>query len=604
MLRTCALFNYVMLYTRCMKLPSRKVIKRRPALLYALLVVIAVSALATYGYSEGMAKKTKNLNEMASVITDSIDLTANMGRYLPGATMEVSGAVRIHDYDFSIVKQDGSAGQTNPPVNLYGTHLLARNDFEVSAHLGQIGQYASLYFYSEPPIIQDEFRIEPARVELVMSKDGVVVNQWDKGSTKATAIHSYDATITDQSKVAFSRVGSSFVVTVNNKALATIPAGSSLASGNIWLGASAKNGDFLLSDLIASPINGGELKVVKPYEAKVAASTSDPLQGLANKYRPGFVVGAAMALGPIAGDAEYRKVAFSGNFGSVTTENTLKWQFVEPKRGEYSFQEADALLDMANRHAMVLHGHTLIFGEANPAWVTRLPTATPLEKADVEQVMTDHIKNVMGHYKGKVPTWDVVNEPLADYDEFENGTILRNSIWSRAMGEAYIAKAFTTARQADPAAKLYMNEFGLEEDGERWDEFLSLVTRLKKAGVPIDGVGFQAHIYESGDKINVSTLTSHMRILAKLGLTSRISENDVYDDDGTSVQAKQYTNVFMACINEPSCVSWTTWGVSDRYDMYQEDGKVEYGHDFLWDAKMRPTKAEQMIIESLKHKRA
>jgi len=136
----------------------------------------------------------------------------------------------------------------------------------------------------------------------------------------------------------------------------------------------------------------------------------------------------------------------------------------------------------------------------------------------------------------------------------------------------------------------------LESNGERWDTFLALVTKLKKAGVPIDGVGFQAHIYESGDKINTNILKTHIQQLAKIGIKSRISEMDVYDDDGTATQAKQYANVFTACISEPNCKSWTTWGVSDRYDMFKDEGEVNYGHDFLWDDKMRSTKALTSIL--------
>ena len=215
--------------------------------------------------------------------------------------------------------------------------------------------------------------------------------------------------------------------------------------------------------------------------------------------------------------------------------------------------------------------------------------------------MVDHITQTVGHFKGRVASWDVINEPLADFG-VAGSSGLRNHTWLKASGENYIASAFMAAREADPRAKLYINEYGLESNGERWDTFLALVKKLKVQGVPIDGVGFQGHVYDSGDIINPVTLRSHIRELAELGLTSRISEMDVYSDDGTEVQAKQYADVFNVCFTEPSCVSWSTWGVTDRYNFWQdESGRLQHGRDFLWDEKYRPTAAVS-AIQSMIHR--
>lgn len=577
--------------------------KLRPSLLpqsircYSLLAVVVVS-VGLYGVYI-VKYDAESVTEANSTVTGTVNLTADIGTYLPSATIEVGGA-RIHNYDFNIVQQDGSVGQVNPPVNLYGTHLAARGDFEITASIKQVTQAASLRFYSEPPIIQDEFRVEPSSMELVLGDGILVISLWDQSARVPTFVRPYDIeNLADYANIVVSRISNTLNITVNNKQVAQVPADSIFKSGSIWFGASGQGGDFLLSNLEAKSINQGQLQAIRSSMLNVTPSRGGTLQGLATKYRPGFIIGAAMALGPAVADEQYSHVGFNGNFGAITTENALKWQFVEPQRGVYTFQDGDALLDMASRHGMVLHGHTLVFGEANPMWVTELPHVTETEKIAVEQVMVNHIEQVIGHYRGKIPTWDVVNEPLADYDEFENGAVLRDSIWYRAMGEAYIAKAFRAARQMDPEAKLFMNEYGLEADGERWDKFLNLVTRLKRAGVPIDGVGFQAHVYEADDKINTAALVRHMRQLAEIGLESRISEIDVYSDDGTTIQAEQFSSILMACLNEPSCISWTTWGISDRYDMFLENGEVKYGHDLLWDDEMQPTKALQMILTRL-----
>src|SRR6202007_3122240 len=113
-------------------------------------------------------------------------------------------------------------------------------------------------------------------------------------------------------------------------------------------------------------------------------------------------VGAAMSLAQAVSDPAYSQLAFGGQFGSMTTENSLKWQFVEPRQGVYDFHEGDALVDLANRNHMAVQGHTLVFGEANPEWVRNLPTATNADKQKVQQIMVDHIANVVGHYKSRI----------------------------------------------------------------------------------------------------------------------------------------------------------------------------------------------------------
>jgi endo-1,4-beta-xylanase len=210
--------------------------------------------------------------------------------------------------------------------------------------------------------------------------------------------------------------------------------------------------------------------------------------------------------------------------------------------------------------------------------------------------MTDHITKTVEHFKARVSSWDVVNEPIDEDDP----TTLRSHIWFKAMGESYITTAFETAHTADPTAKLYINDYGLEADGERWDTMLALVGKLKATGVPIDGVGFQAHVYEQADTIDPVVLRRHIQQLASLGLTARISEMDVYSDDGPDIQAKQYSDVFATCFSEPTCTSWTTWGVTDRYNLYLGDNeRIAIGQDYLWDKNYQPTLAVTQIKQVL-----
>lgn len=510
--------------------------------------------------------------------------------YLPGSFRE-RGGLTIKPANFAIVEQDGSGGQANPAINIYGTHLEEVSDATITATMQNIRGTASVWLYGQLPVIADEFRVERKSVQVRIEGQRLTVNLWD-GSRQAPAV-TRQADISGPAAsgrtLTITHQGRSLRFSVDGQQLMEIDDRKVFSDRAVWFGFDGSD-EWFLPRLTARGINGKTVKSVDTSTQTVAAQAADGLQQLAAVKRPGFTLGAAMALGPAVSDPAYAAVAFGGQFGALTTENALKWQFTEPVRGLYSFQEGDALVALAERHQLKIQGHTLVFAEGNPAWVRQLPPA------ELEKAMIDHIRITVGHYKSKIAIWDVVNEPFDD-DEWDQ---LRPHIWYKAMGENYISKAFTAARAADPDALLFINDYGLEEDGDRWDNFLALVTRLKQQGVPIDGVGFQAHVYEAGDKINPATLRKHMQQLAAIGVKARVSEMDVYIEDGAAAQAQQYRDILEACLAEPNCISWTTWGVSDRYNYFKEEGTVERGEDFLWNARMQPTEAVRRIQSLLR----
>jgi endo-1,4-beta-xylanase len=218
--------------------------------------------------------------------------------------------------------------------------------------------------------------------------------------------------------------------------------------------------------------------------------------------------------------------------------------------------------------------------------------------------MTQHVAAIVGHFKGRIASWDVVNEPLSEKDEdYTNGNLgLRQSFWEKAMGESYIDKAFIVARASDPAAKLYLNDYGIEHSGERWDALVGLLQRLKNRGVPIDGVGFESHVYQTTDRIDPEILRSHIQELAALGLSVRISEIDVTGTD-PQFQSDQYSSVLSVCIKEPNCTSYTTWGISDLYGSTTISDRYPLllGTSLLWDKDMKPKSAYAVLQNVLKN---
>lgn len=540
-----------------------------------------------------MNKSTSAVNQSSQKVTNKTNLLAGEWDYMPGTKRHGSSLVASRT-DLKIVEQDGTGGQDNPPINLYGTYLTKTGNFRISGTIEDRTGEARFQLYGKAPHIADEFRVEHQSLRIGISDKQLVVAVWD-GATQKPAIKSAPCRTSSTTAFMIDYREGSAVVKAGGCASITVHTGTVFDTGNIWFGADADD-SWELTSLTAEPLDGDSLHISNSASLVIKPAVNNALQSLATKKRSDFSIGAAMALGPAATDMQYTQVAFGGMFGSLTTENALKWQFVHPTPTSYSFQESDALVDLAKRHRMLVHGHALVFGEANPKWVQELP------KPALKQAMTGHIKTVVGRYKGRIASWDVVNEPLADYEYFDADArrTLRGHIWFTAMGEAYIADAFRAAHAADPKAQLFINDYGLEEDGERWDAMLALVKTLKSAGVPVHGVGFQAHVYEPADRIDGATLRKHMRQLAQLGLKARVSEIDVYANGGSGTQAAQYAEVLAACLQEPNCTSYTTWGISDRYNLYKDDaGAITKGRDFLWDEHMMPTPAVHKLQELL-----
>jgi endo-1,4-beta-xylanase len=258
----------------------------------------------------------------------------------------------------------------------------------------------------------------------------------------------------------------------------------------------------------------------------------------------------------------------------------------------YVFAAADALVDAAQRSGMTVHGHTLAFGEALPGWMRDLPSGTAAERASSGAALLDYVRTVVTHFRGRVQSWDVVNEPF-DPDQ---GTAPQETVWSRVLGPDYPAAVSQTVYAADPQAAQFINENGADVPGPRQDALLAFALHTNALGGHITGVGLQAHVYDlATDAVPADDLTASLDLFGRNGLQVRISENDVTDGGGTAAQAGQYAAVLGACLRNPACVSWTTWGVDDRYDWFvDDDGSLQQGHDLLFD-EGQPTAAYDAV---------
>jgi endo-1,4-beta-xylanase len=273
-----------------------------------------------------------------------------------------------------------------------------------------------------------------------------------------------------------------------------------------------------------------------------------------------LLFGTAVQLAALQADPQYADV-LATEYSALTPENGMKWDAVEPEPGVFDFGPGDALVSFALDHGMAVRGHNLVWQEQNPAWLTD----GHWTRDELVALLRDHIRTVVGHYRGRVAQWDVVNEPLAD-----DGS-LRRDVWETGIGSDYIAMAFRWAREADPHAELFLNEYGLEFGGPKADAAYRLVAELRADGVPIDGVGLQLH-----DPAEAASLLPALpRVIARfnsLGLDVAITEMDVWLPKSSAsttaarrAQAGFYATALQDCLRAARCSTFSTWGFTDRY---------------------------------------
>lgn len=244
-------------------------------------------------------------------------------------------------------------------------------------------------------------------------------------------------------------------------------------------------------------------------------------------------------------------------FNGLSPENELKWDTIQPTQTTYNFGPADALVNFARDHNMKVRGVPLLWHEQNPAWLVNGGFDGPA----MRNILAAHIATVVGHYRGRIVQWDVVNEP------FENDGTLRNSVF-RKIGLRYMDDAFTMAHAADPAAKLFLNERGIEVPGLKADAVFNAVSKMKARGVPLTGVGFQMH----ADTVvpTAQQLKAQIARYAAIGVEIAITELDVklpipVTAAALADQARVYRDALDACRAAANCHTFVTWGFTDKY---------------------------------------
>ncbi|MGC5330504.1 endo-1,4-beta-xylanase [Micromonospora sp. DT62] len=300
-------------------------------------------------------------------------------------------------------------------------------------------------------------------------------------------------------------------------------------------------------------------------------------------------IGAAVDNRLYASDDRYR-AALTSDFNAVTAENAMKWANLQPEPGRYDWTASDQVVALAQAHGQAVYGHTLVWHSSVPSWVSE-----SWSRERLRSVLRQHVTTTVSRYRGKVWAWDVVNEVLA-----EDGK-LRDSIWLRKLGPGYLTDAFRWAHEADPDARLFINDYGTEGRTRKADGLFKLVRELRARGVPVHGVGFQAHLRSDNAP---NDPTGNLRRFAALGVSVAVTELDVRialpaTTEKLLDQALLYQHMLRACLAVPTCESFTVWGFTDA-SSWISSHYPGYGAACLYDSGMKPKPARDALLHELR----
>jgi endo-1,4-beta-xylanase len=366
---------------------------------------------------------------------------------------------------------------------------------------------------------------------------------------------------------------------------------------------------------------------MKPLLLLILASVAHAQQPatLKQAYDGIFRIGAALNPAQFEERDPRGNPIIAAQFNTISPENVLKWGLLHPRPGEYNFGPADRYVAFGEQHKMFIVGHCLVWHSQTPQWVFQDDKGQPLTREALLKRMQDHIRTVVGRYKGRVNGWDVVNEALN-----EDGT-MRQSPWYKIIGGDFLLKAFQFAHEADPQAELYYNDFSLEKEAKR-NGAVQLIKTLKAGGAAISGIGLQDH--NRMDWPTAKQESDTIEAFAALGLKVHITELDVdvlprttrqasadiaataegyansnpytagLPEEMQQALAKRYAELFAVFVQHRDVIRRVTfWGVTDGdswLNNFPTRGRTNY--PLLFDREGKPKPAFDAALQQAKKK--
>jgi len=357
-------------------------------------------------------------------------------------------------------------------------------------------------------------------------------------------------------------------------------------------------------------------------DAAAEAPQTPQAPSLSRKYESLFPIGAAVD----AGARTTHAPLLVQHFNSVTAENEMKFESLEPTEGKFDYTNGDALVEFAKANGMKVRGHTLVWHRQTPDWVFQDAAGALVSREVLLARLKNHIDQVVGHYKGSVYAWDVVNESIMDdgkYRTNEEAEADQRSRWHAILGTDYIAKAFEYAHAADPEAKLYYNEYRNYIPAKRQAVY-QMLKELLAQGVPIHGVGLQCHLNTEpstdpshhGFHQTIPELEATIELYASLGLDVQVTELDMsiyvpgvkytpdmfytvetFGDELKQKQAERYAAFFELFRKHAKVITGVTfWGIADDNTWLSEFSSGRKDFPLLFDVNHQPKPALDRVM--------
>lgn len=290
----------------------------------------------------------------------------------------------------------------------------------------------------------------------------------------------------------------------------------------------------------------------------------------------------------------------------LVAENQMKWRATHPEPDRFDFTQADNFMNFAESNHLLGRGHNLCWHEHNPEWLD-----STLTSQNAAGILTNHIRTVAGRYKGRIHSWDVVNEAIRP--EHHNHHDLTTSIWLKTIGEGYLDLAYRTAAEADPSALLTYNDFDIETDEPAQEKkrqaILALLHRMRKKGTPLQALGVQAHLRTYAGLPTFNGLHKFLKQIDKLNLQVFVTELDVDDSslpadipERDRLVAEYYKSFLTNILRHNSVKAVLTWCLSDR-DSWLQGFRPRKDHlpqrPLPFDADLQPKPAFFALRDSL-----
>jgi len=277
----------------------------------------------------------------------------------------------------------------------------------------------------------------------------------------------------------------------------------------------------------------------------------------------GLKLGAAISYSPLVAEAAYARV-YDQQYNAMVPENALKMTAIYPNEtGSFQFQEADTLATFARTHRKWFRGHTLLWYQGLPSWFTNRTWT----RTEMTAFLKNYVNTVVGHYRGQVYEWDVINELFTD----GTPSTMRSFSVTNLLGTSIVDSMFIWAHQADTSAKLFYNDYNIETGGSKYQMVYNLVQGMISRGVPIHGVGFQCHFDATSSPAFYSSIERNVQNFGRLGLKVSFTEVDMalrtpIASSAYQTQASGYAQLLRIAFRNPNTVkSILTWGFTDKY---------------------------------------